>query len=80
MIEEKKRNKKKHKKKESEVDMSIISPTTTSICYFVYVQDSNPNPLAKAQLDLLSKLIARPEKKTTKTEFRLNLFSTDEEE
>lgn len=43
---------------------------------------NNPNPLAKAQLDLLSKLIgsAATEKKKGKSDFRLNLFNTDEEE
>lgn len=43
---------------------------------------NNPNPLAKAQLDLLSKLIGSgtTEKKKGKNEFRLNLFNTDEEE
>ena len=41
---------------------------------------SAPNPLAKAQLDLLSQLIGGGSKKSGKPEFRLNLFSTDEEE
>lgn len=39
-----------------------------------------PNPLATAQLDLLSKLIGRNETKGGTPEFRLNLFNTDEEE
>lgn len=39
-----------------------------------------PNPLATAQLDLLSKLIGRCEMKGGTPEFRLNLFNTDEEE
>ncbi|XP_013416760.1 protein OSCP1-like [Lingula anatina] len=43
--------------------------------------DHGPNPMAKAQLDLLSRLIGGGEKKTTKkSEFRLNLFTTDAEE
>ena len=42
---------------------------------------ANANPLAKQQLDLLSKLIGGGSKtKGGKPEFRLNLFNTDEEE
>lgn len=48
------------------------------ICQPTFPQDtSNPDPLAKAQLDLLSKLIGAS---TTTNEFRLNLFQNDEEE
>ena len=36
--------------------------------------------MAKAQLDLLAKLIGGGETKTGSKEFRLNLFNTDEEE
>jgi len=48
----------------------------------ILLQDSAlaPNPLATAQLDLLSKLIGRNETKQGTPEFRLNLFNTDEEE
>ena len=42
---------------------------------------SSPNPLAKAQLDLLSKLIGSEERsKSARTEIRLNLFNSEEEE
>ncbi|CAH1799648.1 unnamed protein product [Owenia fusiformis] len=44
------------------------------------VDTSNPDPNAKAQLDLLSQLIGGQQKKSGKSEFRLNLFNTDEEE
>ena len=51
----------------------------------LFLQDLTPNPQAKAQLDLLSKLIsggssAAAERRSSKPEFRLNLFQTDEEE
>lgn len=44
-----------------------------------------PNPNAKAQLDLLSSLIGgggdtAPKAATSSNQFRLNLFSTEEEE
>ncbi|XP_046574652.1 protein OSCP1-like [Haliotis rubra] len=42
------------------------------------IDSATPNPLAKAHLDLLSQLIGT--NVTKKTEFRLNLFHTDEEE
>ncbi|XP_014674452.1 PREDICTED: protein OSCP1-like [Priapulus caudatus] len=46
------------------------------------VDRNNPNPLAKAELNLLSQLIGLlPQSQTTpKSEFRINLFNTDEEE
>ena len=47
------------------------------MCFF---QDSlTPNPLAKAQLDLLSQLIGS-KATSSKQEIRLNLFRNDEEE
>jgi len=48
-----------------------------------YFQDySTPDPRAKAQLDLLSKLIGSKDTKkgSSHPEFKLNLFSTDEED
>lgn len=42
-----------------------------------YQDTSNPDPLAKAHLDLLSQLIGAS---VTKNEFRLNLFKNDTEE
>ena len=49
------------------------------LCLFLhFFQDSaTPDPMAKAQLDLLCQLIGSA---TVKSEIRLNLFKTDEEE
>ncbi|ELT95571.1 hypothetical protein CAPTEDRAFT_165139 [Capitella teleta] len=56
---------------------SSVKPPTSS-----EVDMSTPNPLATAQLDLLSRLIgqAAAEKTAKRPEFRLNLFNTDAEE
>ncbi|KAL3882260.1 hypothetical protein ACJMK2_028622 [Sinanodonta woodiana] len=43
------------------------------------IESSTPDPLARAQLDLLSHLIGN-KMETKKMSFRLNLFKTDEEE
>lgn len=49
--------------------------------WFVIQDFHTPDPRAKAQLDLLSKLIGSSNsKKGSVTEFKLNLFNTDEEE
>ncbi|CAL1547918.1 unnamed protein product [Lymnaea stagnalis] len=53
------------------------SGTSTSVIQGSDLDTSNPDPLAKAHLDLLSQLIGA---KVTKNEFRLNLFKTDQEE
>ena len=47
-------------------------------CASCFFQDSaQPDPLAKAHLDLLSQLIGAA---VSKSEFRLNLFKDDQEE
>ncbi|KAJ7363647.1 Protein oscp1 [Desmophyllum pertusum] len=40
----------------------------------------NPNPLAKAELNLLAHLVGGGSSKKPESQFRLNLFNTDEEE
>lgn len=50
--------------------VSVMSEVETS---------DNPNPLAKAELNLLAHLVGGSNKKQ-ENQFRLNLFSTDEEE
>ena len=52
------------------------------IMHVFWLQDmTSPNPLAKAQLDLLSKLIGGEERsKSARSEIRLNLFNSAEEE
>ncbi|KAK3096796.1 hypothetical protein FSP39_003360 [Pinctada imbricata] len=52
---------------------------TKSIQQMSDIESSTPNPLAKAQLDLLSQLIGS-KAMTSKQEIRLNLFKNDEEE
>ncbi|KAK6187781.1 hypothetical protein SNE40_005731 [Patella caerulea] len=59
------------------VETSVIPSKTTTPSSDI--DTSNPNPLAKAHLDLLSQLIGAS-LTSEKTEFRLNLFKTDEEE
>jgi hypothetical protein len=50
----------------------------SSTFFCLFFQDSaQPDPLAKAHLDLLSQLIGAS---VTKSEFRLNLFKDDQEE
>jgi len=46
---------------------------------FVFQENQAPDPLAKAQLDLLSHLIGGSST-TEKSGFRLNLFNSDKEE
>lgn len=57
------------------VETSGTSRTTTG----TDLESSTPDPLAKAQLDLLSQLIGS-RKASTQSEIRLNLFKTDKEE
>ncbi|ESP03137.1 hypothetical protein LOTGIDRAFT_224648 [Lottia gigantea] len=59
------------------VETTVIQPKNTIPSSDL--DTSNPNPLAKAHLDLLSQLIGTKLMKD-KSEFRLNLFKTDEEE
>lgn len=49
---------------------------------FTLQEKNKPNPFAKAELNLLAQLIGSMDQSesTSKTEFRLNLFNTDEEE
>ncbi|XP_074653497.1 protein OSCP1-like [Tubulanus polymorphus] len=64
-----------------QVETMLSGPANTKVVSQISDMEANtPNPLAKAQLDLLSHLIGGGDKRSSRTEFRLNLFSTDEEE
>lgn len=58
------------------VETQALKSKTTTISD---IENQPPDPLAKAQLDLLSRLIGSKATKET-TGFRLNLFNTDKEE
>ena len=59
---------------------TITSNTPASSRPAVAAESIVPDPAAKAQLDLLSHLIGGSGSSGQQSNFRLNLFSTDEEE
>lgn len=62
------------------VQTAIKKPSGSSASVTSEVESSdNPNPLAKAELNLLAHLVGGGNKKS-ESQFRLNLFNTDEEE
>ncbi|XP_076445795.1 protein OSCP1-like [Babylonia areolata] len=59
------------------VDTTVQSPAKAAAPAVSDIDSAQPDPLAKAHLDLLSQLIGAA---VTKSEFRLNLFKDDKEE
>lgn len=71
-----------YSKSSSNLESAVQSNNKTTNFTSSDIENLAPNPLAQAQLDLLSKLIGSSSQtqKTSKNAFKLNLFETEREE
>ncbi|XP_022104427.1 protein OSCP1-like [Acanthaster planci] len=63
-------------------DTTVSSPPQKTVVVSATAEDAtaNPNPMVKAELNLLAHLMGAVETKSDKPGFRVNMFNTDEEE